>query len=363
MKVRYLAIEAPREGQASFVHVHEIMNGLEELGADIKLYSPSYAKATSSPSLPLRLFYSLLLQVRLWIEWPWDQRAVLYVRSHYLAFPSAFIAWLFRVLIVHEINGPYEDVFITHPSLRKFRKTLIATLRWQYCKASRLIGVTSDLVTWANKEGRRADSILISNGANTDLFNPDVLKPADAPHNYVIFFGGLARWHGVSVMLDAVNDGSWPKDMLLLIIGDGQEAGLVREAAARNPSIVFMGKKPQTDLSGYVAHAKASIVMISDPSQRSSTGVLPLKLFESLACGIPVIVSDLPGQADLVREHDCGYVVDVDDAAGLAQTVSSIRSEPLSAKEKGRKGRDLVCELYSWKAKARDTHDIIKALI
>jgi len=47
-----------------------------------------------------------------------------------------------------------------------------------------------------------------------------------------------------------------------------------------------------------------------------------------LACGLPVVVTDFPGQAELVRSLDAGLVVPSDDPAALAQAVAALRFDP-----------------------------------
>lgn len=361
MKIKYLTLEAPREGQASYVHVHEIINGLKNQGAHVELFEPSYTKKTKSPALFLRLMHALCLQARLWLNW--QKGSTLYVRAHYLAFPSAVLAWLFSITIIHEINGPYEDVFVTHPSLNRFRRLLIFMQRWQYRKASALIAVTKELQIWANKEGDRSDCAFISNGANIRLFSPSLPKPDNLPDKYVVFFGGLTRWHGVPAMIKAVNSVEWPKDVSLLIIGDGQESEHVKKAAKTNRLIVAMGRIPYKNIAPYVSNALASLIMISDPDKRSSTGVFPLKLFESMAAGVPSIVSELPGQADLIRETKSGLVVPLDDAAELAKSVAYLSLNPDQAALMGETARENAVKDHSWEARARDTYTLITSLL
>ena len=93
----YLTLEAPREGQASYVHVHEIINGLIKQGAAVKLYQPSYTLKPKSPALLLRLLHALWLQACMWFKW--RKGSVLYVRAHSLAFPSAIIAKILKIPI------------------------------------------------------------------------------------------------------------------------------------------------------------------------------------------------------------------------------------------------------------------------
>ncbi len=360
MKLVYLTLEAPREGQASYVHVHEIIAGLKKRGVNVSLYQPYYTHKKSSPNLLLRLLLSIPLQCQLW--WNWPKGGVLYMRAHYMAFPSAVIARLFKIPIIHEINGPYGDVFVTYPRLNFFKNILIRSQRWQYKKATRLIAVTKELVEWANKEAERKDTVFISNGANTKIFTPDLPKPKDAPAQYVVFFGGLTRWHGVDVMIDACAKPHWPDNVKLLVIGDGQKSNSVINAAKTNDKIIFKGRLPYKEVAPYVTHAIAGLVMIGDPAKRSATGVFPLKLFETLACATPALVSDLPGQSDFIKEHKCGIVIPMDDANTLATEVANLSNNPNLRKDLGQNGHQAVLTNHSWDSRAQDTLDIIKNL-
>ncbi len=359
MKLVYLTLEAPREGQASYVHVHEIINGLKKQDVEVTLHQPSYTSKPTSPNLVMRLLHALWMQIKIWLAW--QRGSVLYVRAHYLAFPSAIMAKLFGIPVFHEINGPYEDVFVTHPSLNKFRSVLIPMQRLQYKWATGLIAVTTELQQWANKETERSDCIFISNGANTDRFKPNLSKPDDAPEKYVVFFGGLTRWHGVPIMLDAVTSDEWPDEVKLVIIGDGQETPKVTEHAKQTDRIVFMGRKPYKEIAPYVANALAGLVIINNPDSRSSTGVLPLKLYETLACGIPAIVTDLPGQKELVEENDCGVVIPLDDAGSLAKVVREVAENPAIVKKQGSKASVLIQKSHSWYARSEQTLAFIKS--
>jgi glycosyltransferase involved in cell wall biosynthesis len=85
----------------------------------------------------------------------------------------------------------------------------------------------------------------------------------------------------------------------------------------------------------------------------------PLKLFETLACGIPAIVSELPGQADLIREGRCGLVIPCNDAAALARAVAQIAADPAQAREMGARGAALVRAAHSWHARAVEIDQVI----
>ena len=359
MRLTYLTPEAPREGQASYVHVHEIIAGLKRRGWDVELYQPSYTANPVSPGLVPRLISCLWMQVLMWMRW--RRGSVLYIRAHYMAFPSAFIAHILKIPVFHEINGPYEDVFVTYPSLSRVRNILIPLQRWQFKRATALIAVTKDLCNWVSQESGGRPVSLIPNGANTTVFRPGLARPADAPNDdYAVFFGGLARWHGVPDMIAAAENPQWPAGVKLLVIGEGQCSDMLREAAARNKHIVALGRKPYRDVPAYVAGALAGLVPIGNPGKRSETGLMPLKLFETMACGIPVIVTDFPGQADLVRENDCGVVIPPGDSVALAQAVARLAADKKTAQAMGERGFNIVEKEHSWDVRAAETDNYIR---
>ncbi len=234
--------------------------------------------------------------------------------------------------------------------------------RQQYRWATGLIAVTDELRDWALHESNGRPVATIPNGANVELFKPKLSKPENLPEVYAIFFGGLSTWHGVQFMINAVNHTEWPHQVHLVVIGDGQDGHILRKEAEKNRHIHVLGKKPYNDIPHYVANALVGLVPILNSGNRASTGLFPLKLFETLACGTPVIVTDFPGQADLVRSEHCGLVVKADNAEALAQAVAELYAHRYTASAMGMRGYDSVRLNHSWDARANATHEFIVSL-
>ena len=352
--VAYLSLEAPREGVASYVHVTEIIAGLQRRGWTVDLYSFGYG--WQRLSLPFRMVAHVGLQIRL-IAKIFRYRYV-YVRAHPLAYPAATLAkWLGRV-VVHEVNGTWDDIFIAHPLGRFLRQFIEYLQRAQFRAASGLIAVTPQLENWLRRQ--TAPSVppvaVISNGANIDLFSPDATTRQALPRRYAVFFGGLTLWHGVDTMLAALSSAEWPNDVSLVVVGDGPEMERLRAHAATDRRLVLLGRQPYREIGGIVAGAIAGLVPIGDPNGRSlSSGLAPLKLFETLACGVPAIVSDLPFQSGLIRDNDIGLVVPVDDGPALASAVAQLSRNPELARQMGERARTFAVAEHSWDRRADDT--------
>ncbi|MEK9672145.1 MAG: glycosyltransferase family 4 protein [Rhodospirillaceae bacterium] len=358
-RLLYLALEAPREGQASYAHIHEIIAGLERRGWAVTLFAPSYSDKWKRPSLPFRLIEYLCLQWRVMRAFEEGERV--YVRCHFLAFPAALWARLRGAPIVHEINGPYEDVAIAY----RWAAPLAGVINWmwrtQYRWADRLITVTPQLADWVRAQGVATPVDVVPNGANTDLFRPDAPTAGGdtLPRKYAIFFGGLARWQGIPTMLAAKALADWPEDVGLVVVGDGADRPAVEAAAAGDPAIRYLGRRPYRDLPGLIAGAVCGLVPKNSGGDRAGTGLYPLKVFETLACGVPAVVSDFPGQGDLVKNNDCGIAVPAEDPPALARAVAALAANPDRANAMGRRGRDIIAAHHSWDTRAGATEETL----
>lgn len=359
--VAYLALQAPRRGTAAYTHVHEIVQGLRREGFSVDLYAPGYAGGGAKPGLAGRALAYVTTQLRLLARW--RRYRVLYVRGHFAAWPAALAARLTGKIVVHEINGPFADAFINNPGLRPVARLLSASEAWQYRHAAGLVCVTSGLAAWLGKQAPGVAVEVIPNGANVTLFNPAREPWPGLQHPYVVFFGGLSAWHGVDWLLSAVRSPEWPGGVYLVVVGEGPGSADVARAAAAGAPVSVLGRLAYEDVGRVVARAWASLVTIVDTRGRSATGLAPIKLFESAACGVPVIVSDLEGQAELVRDLGLGCVVPAGDAAALARAVAALCAGGGPGDDFRVRVRRIAEQQFSWNARSRDTAAFLRRLL
>lgn len=76
---------------------------------------------------------------------------------------------------------------------------------------------------------------------------------------------------------------------------------------------------------------------------------LPVKMFEYMAAGIPVIASHFPLWREIIEGNDCGLCVDPLDPAAIAKAVDYLVTHPQEAERMGRNGQRAVAEKYNWK--------------
>jgi glycosyltransferase involved in cell wall biosynthesis len=355
----YLCFERIRPGGAAATHVTEICDGLQRRGVQVQLLAER-GEGRNGPAAQASRYARLTIRALAALP----RADAVYVRSHFAGWPLAWAARLLGRPVIHEINGTYADALVTHPVYARAALALGAMQRAQYRLAARLIAVTPDLADWARREASHDRVSFVANAANTDLFRPDGPR-VQRSRPYALFFGGLTRWHGVESMLAAARHPDWPPGLDLVIAGPIVDPSLEPALRAAPASVAYLGPVPQGELPALVRGAMAALVPIADPGGRSSKGVLPLKLYEALACGTPAIVTDLPGQAELVRSGICGLVVPVDDPAALAAAVAGLAADPEWARRLGEAGAALVRAEHSWDARAADTarilHEAVRA--
>lgn len=359
--VKYLCLQATREGQASHAHVHEIIGGLAQRGWEVELFEPPFARTESCPGPIGRLWGFAHAQARLLLRR--RRPCVLYIRAHFAAFLVALVARLSHIQVVQEVNGPYDDLFIAWPWTRRFGALFRWLQRAQLEWADAIIVVTPGLRDWVLREVGDHPVYVIPNGANVELFRPEASHECPIEGPYAVFCGALAPWQGVDTMIKAVEMVEWPAKLQLVVVGDGAERDKLQDAAERNPKLVLLGRIPYRSVPGIIANSVTSLSPKSSLGDRSSTGLFPLKLFEAMACGVPIVLTDFPGQADLVREHDCGLVIPPGDHEALASAVAYLYGNPDVRASMGQRARKAMENQHSWDRRAADTESVLLSVM
>jgi len=135
------------------------------------------------------------------------------------------------------------------------------------------------------------------------------------------------------------------EDCVLRIAGTGRLEPEVVQASKETGRIEFYGFLPPARLYEMLASSDASICLM-DPSNGNNAIGTPNKLFEALAYGIPLIVNEGTFSANLVRENDCGVVVE-GSSEGLRKGIEGV-SDPKARERMGRNGRKAAETRYNW---------------
>ena len=355
-RIAYLSLQAVVDGQDTWAAVTEVIAGWEAEGCAVDRYFPEYP-SSGAPGALGRVMEMRRVQRRLARRIA--EYDAIYVRAHQMALTTARRAARLGIPVVHECNGPYEDLFIAYPMAGVARPIFDAMQRWQYQHAAAIISVAEGLTAWLKREAGHDRIVTNGNGANVGAFTPDAPRRAGLPGRFAVFFGQFPAWQGIPTLLEAVKLPAWPEGLPLVFVGDGALRPAVERAVAEQPGRVhYLGRLPYEEVATVAAHAVSSFVPMAMAERE--TMFSPLKLYESMACGVPVIATDVVGISEVVQEWQCGILVPAGDSEAIAQATAKLLAEPDLAAEMGRRGREAAIAHYSWQARARQRLDVIE---
>ncbi|WP_064091870.1 glycosyltransferase [Rossellomorea aquimaris] len=136
------------------------------------------------------------------------------------------------------------------------------------------------------------------------------------------------------------------KDLSLLIIGDGPQRKEYEGLAAKlniEEKTVFTGKVPNDDVPNYIN--KMDIFAVPSTENSESFGVAAV---EAMACGVPVVVSDVGGLPEVVKNGETGYVVPKESPDQLAEKFSYLIENPQLKEKIGQQAIQHVNNHYNW---------------
>lgn len=163
----------------------------------------------------------------------------------------------------------------------------------------------------------------------------------------VLYQGGFSRDRGIEQLIEAI--ASVP-DAVLVLMGYGSlQVDLERRAGdpATGGRVRILPAVPPDELLAWVASADV-VAMPIQPSTLNHRLTTPNKLFEAMAAGVPVVASDLPGMAGIVRESGAGLLVDPTDTAAIAGALREILASEEEREAVGRRALAAAHETYNW---------------
>lgn len=292
-------------------------------------------------------------------------------RRHSLFNSDYFLAKLFRLPLVKEVNGIVSDNTRMTGFTDNFSLRIVDRIeRANMPRADKIIVVTSKLKeTLQHDYGVPEDKIVvIPNGANTELFKPMNIEQARKQLNLsqvghlIVFVGDLVAWHGVDYLIRSipymVNERS---DTRFLIVGDGmlrQELTELAQQVDVSDKVIFTGMVPYQKVPLYI---NASDVCVAPyvTHRGEKVGLSPLKMHEYMACGKPVVASRVSG-LEILEDNNAGILVEPESPPELAQAIVRLLKSKEIREQMGKNGREHMVENQSWESVARKVAEVLE---
>ena len=233
----------------------------------------------------------------------------------------------------------------------------------------------SDLVTATTRNSSESiasrfphvATAVIPGGTDLELFHPsrrsDRLRKSLGlgEGDFLVGYCGLyGLFQGLEVVIGAAEKLRDDPRIRFVLAGDGPtKTALVELAtAARLDNVVFKDPMPREDVGELVASFDVALV----PLAAEQPGRMPAKVYETLACGVPMIVCEGCEAAPLVTEHGLGRVVKPLDVDALADAIVGLLGDRAELKRIGRSARQ-VSNRYDLEQVARGAEATFSALV
>lgn len=166
----------------------------------------------------------------------------------------------------------------------------------------------------------------------------------------VCYVGSISAIRGIRELVRA--SALLRSPVRVALAGAFAESGLEEEVAALPgwDRIDALGHLDRAGVTRVLRGAFAGLVtLLPTPSYRDA---LPVKMFEYMAAGIPVIASDFPLWRGIVEDSGCGLCVDPRDPVAIAAAIDRLAADPALAQRMGANGRLAIEQKYSWSGEA-----------
>jgi len=210
-----------------------------------------------------------------------------------------------------EADTPKAAVYQEKSSILKIIKTVVYPIVWRLCisSAKGVIALSKYLGELALKYGARK-MVVVSQGVDIGLFKPMRTKKVYD----LIFIGRISKEKNLPMLFKAFRELKKEiPSIKLCVVGDGPEKECL-EREYGGEGIHFSGYVEHSELPEY--YNKSKIFILTSVSEG-----LPTVIMEAMACGVPVIATDVGGVTELVKDGVTGFVVKPNDYIGLKEKI------------------------------------------
>ena len=188
---------------------------------------------------------------------------------------------------------------------------------------------------------------------NYSYFIPSQIASQPNKRYHFIYSGSISKTRGILEIIKSISlvKPTFP-DIKLLIVGSFENESLKKEV---QQTIANLHMENNIDLRSFVPFKEIAVYY-----EQSLIGLglfhhtpkyshfIPIKLFEYMAFGLPVIFSDFGPSADIIKETQCGVLVDTKNLNEIADVMRKLLMDKNYVKELGENGKRAIETKYNW---------------
>lgn len=179
----------------------------------------------------------------------------------------------------------------------------------------------------------------------------------------VLYIGAVSQARGAIEVVEGFRALPASLEATLVIAGPFAPPALEQRLAAASAGrpVRLLGRQTRAQVCTLLSRARVGLVTLLPT--RSYLDSLPVKLFEYMASGVPVIASDFPGWRAIVESAQCGLLVDPADATAVAEAMTWLLTHPAESEAMGRRGAAAVQAQFQWATQAVRLIDFYRRLL
>jgi len=374
MKILINAVLDLNKDGAGVTHFTEVANNLQKEKHKVLALCPGFYpnrkkywgfKIVYVPTFKKNLFSMLFYEfLNIFFLAFWVIRFkpdIIHCRYNVATLYLPLIAKFLKVNYFVEVNGILENEL----RLRRFSEFVIRCVKFteiiNFKFAKKIICVTNGIKKEIQKKYKipRVKLEVVGNGANPDVFYPRNKyqcrnKLALLQNKFIVgFIGSLAPWRGLINLAKAVlviknSNPELYKNLLIIIVGEGEEKKMLVELVNEYNlnCFNFLSSTEYKNIPYFINAFDVCTVFFS----RNNLKVIgsPIKLFEYLACGKPIIATDIDGINNLYKCREYIIFLPSMNPIKIAEKINYCYQHKKIIAETGKRGRKIFLERYTW---------------
>jgi len=299
---------------------------------------------------------------------------IIYVESPPLfnGFAGVLTKWLRRIPYLFNLADLWPQTAVELGILTN--KTVIRAAEilenFFYSQASRILAITRGLQIALLGRGYAEDKVpLLTNGVDHEEFREDVapdvklLKYKPPKGMLVIYAGTHGLIYSLETLLRAAKEVE-QDGIVFVFVGDGADKerllSVAQELALSN--VIFLPPRPQADMPQVFRAADLAVISLRDLP--ISKAIMPVKCFEIMASGVPIIYAARGEMAEHITHSGGGEVIEPEDPSALAEALRRYKElGPDGRAAVGHKGRVFVEQHYTREKLTRHLESIMQDVI
>ena len=267
--------------------------------------------------------------------------------------PWAILLRFSGIKVVYDVHEDVPQQVSRNPSLPGWAQRLLPPVvsLAEWIGARLISGIVAASPTIADRFPKDK-TVLVRNFPLLDeLHGPDPTPMGERPPEFT-YIGTISEDRNIYRMIEAVS--RVPGGQARLRLAGKFSIQETQRNAERMPewaSVKFEGWVSREGVAKLLADGRAGLVVLKPVPHEMLT--LPIKLFEYMAAGMPVISSDFPIWREIVDSAQCGLLVDPTSTDEIVAAMQWMLDNPQQAQAMGERGRKAVVERFNWNIEAR----------